>query len=250
MSLASTSLFVFILITSLFFIVKFFVNENIHNTVSIIYLCFLFIIQLFFAYRQTIEYCGSPQFKTLFIWGLIPWFLIFFGVIVLINTFPGWKSPFSNTFGYLIAKLFGLNTVFNNILKSDFESEDKGLNNIMKNLYQDKTIIINEINPINFNSAISKLQPLFNTGSQIYNENIEKLKKLVLLKDYISQFIWYILTGSLVLSMSNMGMVASKCNKDPEQLISSVENYNAKLKQDTTLKQQDLQNQKKFIIRD
>ena len=38
---------------------------------------------------------------------LIPWVIIFGILNVLLLQFPGWKAPFSNTIGYLIANIAG-----------------------------------------------------------------------------------------------------------------------------------------------
>ena len=120
----------------------------------------------------------------------------------------------------------------------------------MQNIYEDQSVLINEITPNNFENAINKLKPLFNTASIDYTKNILKLKKLVQLKDEISRFIWYILTGGLVVSLSNMGIVTTKCEKDVKQMSKEVNAYNKAIKENSMKEKQQKQNQQKFYIRE
>jgi len=48
-----------------------------------------------------------------------------FGILnLLLLTLPGWLAPFSNTFGYAIAKLAGLSDLMNEILRPKIVSKD------------------------------------------------------------------------------------------------------------------------------
>ena len=54
---------------------------------------------------------GSTMINT-----IIPWVFIFGVINLILIIFPGWLSPFANTFGYLAMKIFGLNDLLNSIL--------------------------------------------------------------------------------------------------------------------------------------
>lgn len=250
MSVSSTSFSIFIIITILYFIIRYNLDESVKSTVDIIYYCLFAISQLFFIYIQSKELCKEPQIGTVFIWGLIPIFFIFFGMITLLKIFPGWKSPFSNTFGYLTTRLMGIGNTFNSLLKTNFKSNDEGLNKVMQSVYEDQSLLINEITPSNFDLAIQKLKPMFNTTLASYGENIEKLKSMVNLKDEVSRFIWYVLTGGLVISISNMGAVSSKCEKSPEAMKREMDKYNTAISKQSEKAKQEAKQQQKSYIRD
>lgn len=245
-----TSFIVFIVLTILYFILIYYLDAKLHNAINIIYFCLIIVSQLLFVYQQSKIMCKSPQIGTVFIWGLIPWFFIFFGVVVALKIFPGWKAPFSNTIGYLIVKLLGVKTIFNNLLKTKFNTNDNGLNKVIEQIYQDQSLLINEFTPTNFNSAIEKIKPLFNTKSTDYSSNIKALQKMVLVKDEISKFIWYILTGGLVISLSNMGIVTSKCRKDAKQIEDETMKYNEALARNKKIEEEEKKNRKIYYVRD
>jgi hypothetical protein len=250
MSLASMSMNLFVLTTIIYFVVHYFINEKQHKIINYIYYGLTIATQLIIIYFQSKELCGTPQLSSVFIWGLIPWFFLFFGLIVLLKVFPGWKSPFSNTIGYLFTKILGITSLFNSLLKTNYKSTDAGLNKIMQNVYEDQSVLINEITPTNFDVAIEKLKPIFNTLSSDYSTNIAKLKKMVLLKDEVSRFIWYVLTGGLVVSLSNMGITTSRCEKDVGQVKKEMETYNKALAKNKELAEKEKKNQKVYYVRE
>ncbi len=66
--------------------------------------------------------CNSPG--TAILYTVIPWFLIFLPMLILLYYFPSWKTPFSNTIGYfcIILNKENVNTLIS-LLKE--EREDK-----------------------------------------------------------------------------------------------------------------------------
>jgi hypothetical protein len=250
MSLASTSMNLFVFTTIIYFIVHYYINRKQHKIINYMYYGIIIASQLVIIYLQSKDLCGTPQVSSVFIWGLIPWFFLFFGLITLLDVFPGWKSPFSNTIGYLFTKILGITSLFNSLLKSKFTSDDKGLNKIFQNVYEDQSVLINEMTPNNFDNAIDKLKSIFNTTSPDYTSNIEKLRKMVLLKDEVSRFIWYVLTGGLVVSISNMGITTTKCEKDIKQVKREMNAYNAAIAKNKQLEIEQKKNQKQYIIKD
>lgn len=214
---------VFLGLTFLFLLIFIFKSENL--LLNIIYFACVIISQVLFVYYSTSSLCGSPQTSAIFIWGIIPWVFIFITMTVVIKTFPGWKAPFSNTIGYLVTMLLGVNNTFTSLLKPQKKSKDPGLNKILEEIYEDKSILINEFTPTNFDVAIKKLQPLFDTSNPNFQSNLNYLKQIVRIKDEISRAIWYILTGLLTISVSNMGVASTKCKKTPEQIKKELEEY-------------------------
>ena len=121
---------------------------------------------------------------------LFPWIFIFGSLFVLLMIFPGWKSPFSNTFGYLLAKISGIQSLFNKMLVP--ESSNKTIAQV----YEDNSLIINEVTPSNFNDFWLNF-----SKNGFFNKEANKFKNqlynLVNLKDIVSETIWYLLTGNV-----------------------------------------------------
>lgn len=234
---------IFIVLTLVYLGIIYINGESL--TLTVVYYCILMTVQIFFTYLASSDLCGSPQINSVFIWGLIPWIFIYLTINLLLVFFPGWKSPFSNTFGYMIVNLLGVSDTLNEILKSNFSSKDSGLNKIAEKIYEDQSILINEFTPENFEISINKLKPLLDTSKKGYTEALKKFKQLVKLKDEISRGIWYILTGVLTISVSNMGIASTKCKKTPDQIKKEVDSYHEKM---GDLHKQDKENDKKAQI--
>lgn len=205
------SLIVFIILTIFYSVVKFFVQRKNRNTlvkiVTIIYFGLVIISQFFLNIITTREICGSMQPITALFYTFIPWIFIFGSIFFVLSFFPGWKVPFSNTFGYLVTLLLGIKGVFHNILES------KTNNKIIQNIYEDSSLLINEFTPGNFESMWSKLQ-----SSNVLNRNAnmfkQQFKDRVIIKDYVSEAIWLILSGMLITSIAYNSINNSKCKKD------------------------------------
>jgi len=230
-----TAIIIFIVITILYFISYVLTpNKKVSKVLTIIYYFLIFGSQISIVLLATKQQCGEYQLGTALQYGIIPWIVIFGGLVALLHVFPGWKAPFSNTFGYFVTYLMGIKTVFNKILKSDFKSSNIKLNKIMQDVYQDKAMLINEITPNNFEKAITELSPIMNssvvTNNKINwgNDALKTLKKLVIVKDEVSRFIWYVLIGTLITSMSNLGIMAQPCNHSVKQMEANVANHQTK----------------------
>lgn len=130
-------------------------------------------------------------------------------VMILLFLLPGFKEPFSNTFGYLIIYLFGVKYAMNRLLLSSDEGGD-----IVKRVYQNPSVLINLITTKNFNKVMDKLQkgnpPIIDPDPA----DLKKLFKLVALKDLIGEWIWIMLAGALAISTGyNMMISLSKMEK-------------------------------------
>jgi hypothetical protein len=124
-------------------------------------------------------------------------------VIILLFLLPGFKEPFSNTFGYLIVYLFGVKYAMNRLLLSSDEGGD-----IVKRVYQNPSVLINLITTKNFNKVMDKLQkgdpPIIDPEPN----DLKKLFKLVALKDMIGEWIWIMLAGALAISTGYNMMIS------------------------------------------
>ena len=189
-----------------------------------------FIINL----QLTDTMCGNKQYDTALFITLIPWAVIFGLLYVMLTVFPGWLRPFSNTFGYGIAKLSGLTSFFNSILIPEISlaSGTKEVNEALSHIYSDKSLLINEISqePISFDSFWERMKPIFDSGTYT-KENKAKLLSYVKLKDNVAEYIWYMLTGTLVTSVSYNYVVNKGCTQSVKEMKKRRKEYEAKIKE-------------------
>tara|TARA_B110001450_G_scaffold256915_1_gene289477 strand:+ start:254 stop:1066 length:813 start_codon:yes stop_codon:yes gene_type:complete len=232
---SSHSMLYFFFITSLYFIVKFFIetksiatskgetdeDKSIRNRNKIIYTLIYFLLvivgEFFISVAITKSSCGYPQFYTAFIITLIPWVIIFLLLTSLLMVFPGWLKPFSNTFGYAVTLVAGINSTMNKILKPNVQNsadtpENKALQESLALIYQNRTLMINEITRDNFNDFWLTMKALIKTGEDT-EKNKKSLFKMIVLKDNIAEYIWYVLTGLLVCSIGYNYLVSATCKK-------------------------------------
>lgn len=119
---------------------------------------------------------------------------------------PGWKAPFSNTIGYFFVYMLGVDNAFSDLLKS------KGSKLIQK-ICDNKSIIINEITPLNFDIFLNKMKSDGLLESNFKSKpSFNTLWDYVVIKDSIAEFVWICLTGALVISMTYNALLEINCN--------------------------------------
>lgn len=155
------------------------------------------ITQQFFLYKSLSRaaHNGNDNPVASFTAALITNILYIGSVMILLYFLPGFKEPFSNTFGYLIVYIFGVKYAMNRILLSTDEGGD-----IVKRVYQNPSVLINLITTKNFNKVMDKLQKGNPPIIDPLPEDLKKLYKLVALKDMIGEWIWIMLAGALAIS--------------------------------------------------
>ncbi len=259
----ATSMTYFTFVTALAFVLKFYMaksysarNQSIFSLViTVVYLAIILFIQLYVNYQNAKDKCGgTPQLVASINYTAIPNLFIFGALILILMLMPGWKAPFSNTIVYLIVCIAGVNNRFFKILK-----KDNNQNKLLQMVYKDPSTMINEITPENFDLFIarmngknggvealpvSKAEPVVTPSaspmkggrrkqkggnspsilSSNYKEHLPGLYNFVVIKDMISEFIWYALVGNLVINTSNSYIQSIKCNRSAGELGAYVEN--------------------------
>ena len=88
---------------------------------------------------------------------LLPWLVIFFTLYIVLKIFPGWITPFSNTVGYLVISILGVEKTLTDILTND--SQEPDLRKAIANIKHNKSNFINQmdIDTINFIEFIDEL---------------------------------------------------------------------------------------------
>lgn len=207
---------IFYLLTIIFFIVKYSLakakredNEWVYtmdnsksNMLNLFYLFLLIVSQIFINNNISRIYCNKVQSYSVLKYTVLPNVLIFGSLIFILNVFPHWAMPFSNTIGYFIVS-FGskLTTVFKDLF-------EKG-NDLKEFIKTNETIVINQMNPDNFDNVLDDLLKFKdeNQKKEYYkNETTAKayeyLYKYVYQKHLISHFIWFLLAGTYTLTVS------------------------------------------------
>lgn len=257
------SILFFLVITTVLLILKIvllpsekledFKNDNpMTRIIFIIYMLLLFSGNYLINTSITTQICGGkPQWGTTFISTFLPWILIFGIINVVLIIFPGWLIPFSNTFGYFVVTLFGLKDLFNNrIISAKSEYGNVSNDNISSNMnvaralqqiYGNESLLINEIpresdveedvdkDPVtifeNFFNTMQSLK-IFRTDSRDDIENAKvELYRLLKIKDYVAEYVWYILAGILVSSISYNYIVNIGCDFDSKEMSSDYKRY-------------------------
>ena len=240
------SLLYFFIITTVYLVIKIFTippglkpSGGGMNLIWLgIYILLLIIGNYFINMSTTTALCGgTPQWGTTFIITLVPWVLIFGVINIVLIIFPGWLIPFSNTIGYFGAKLGGLIGLFNDHiiepkLKSTEISDDDPNSNIhvakaLQHIYGNESLLINEIprDSDNDQEKIDSFKDFFKSMQKvkIFKKNIPEeiqaeLYNLLLLKDIVAEYIWNLLSGFLVTSISYNYIVNVGCNYSSKQM--------------------------------
>ena len=221
-SVASAILF-FSITTIAYFIISYLLaerfssrNSGIATACSVVYLAIIVGLQTYINVVNAKEKCGgTPQTLTAMYYTFIPYLFIFGTLIIILMFFPGFKAPFSNTLGYGIVSLPFLNIkpTFMNILKTDSN------NKLLKTVYEDPSLMINEMTPTNFFLFLQKMGSAENSIlSPDYKRFIPDLYNLVVIKNSVAKFVWYMLTGILVILNSHSYIMSMKCVRSVDEL--------------------------------
>ena len=254
------SILFFIILTTIVLILKILIlpsnsledfheDSKIMNVIFIMYLLLLlsgnFILNLAVSSRL----CNNtPQWSSTFIITFLPWILIFGVINLILVIFPGWLVPFSNTFGFFAVNIFGIKDLFNKEvirIKADWGGVDLAksgnieIAKALQQIYGNESLLINEIPRIgdtekeraeNFDQFYKTMQKLEifqknENDQEKDNKTKVKLYKLLKIKDYIAEYVWFILTGILVVSISYNYIANIKCNFNARQMSDSLQRF-------------------------
>lgn len=210
--------------------------EGLFTFVSVLFLSLIIVNDL--TQVKNIPLTGNI---TKYAFSLLPIVLIIPLSAIILKFLPGWKSIFSNTFGYLFN--FGasksLKEFVNLIMDNDNDMKNK---QIIEKIYADPSIYYSILTPENFNDHLEhlltnkKLQDIEqkpNTWSYQTSEKWNGIKdtaknlgKFVLRQDYIGKYFWYLLFGIYAISISSnivSGYISIPTDEDIEQMAEDVE---------------------------
>ena len=170
--------------------------------------------------------CGSPGSNGLVLKvTFLPWILMFVPMVILLYLFPIWKQPFSNTLGYVVTYLaIGAGPLIHLLQPKETEGMTA-----LHNVYDSPFVLINQFTVQNFPTAFLELKDIFKPDIQaliaeptwIHHPSIQPFYKMILLKDIISQGLWYLLAGSVVVTKSFQMITSAGCTRTAEQQASA-----------------------------
>lgn len=190
---------------------------------------FIVIVMIFMYFiNSTIlqQQCGNVDSLVLFKSTLIPWLLIFANLVFVLSKAPSWLTPFSNTFGLLVARFVGCNGAFLEMLIPQEKNT-----NMLHYVYNDPSLLVNRFTMVNFEETINSLSHIIDKNNVT---KIAEFKQFVKLKEIVSEWIWYMLTASIAISISYNSIITSKCNKTASQYIDSHNNAMAETTPEVT----------------
>ena len=218
------SIYAYTGITIVYFIFKYLMPEK-ESILFVIYFILVLASQFGLNIYLAKQMCNSPSnVGTAAIATFMPWMFIFGLLNLLLNVFPGWLSAFSNTIGYAIASVAGVASLFTDQLLNVGKPPNKDAFKVIQNVTNDPSTIINTINDENIEEFWNKSIDVsfFNTFQQVKPGSdppqlFTQLKNFIRLKNIVSYFIWYLLTGILITSISYNYMLSVPCIQTPKQ---------------------------------
>ena len=222
---------------------------------GITFLFFLVLIigEYFINLAMSKDICGFDQEKTALLATVLPWFIVLGVLKAALIVFPGWLSPFSNTFGYIfVSVMTDMKDVFNSILTPQFDlapasqktasggqtggagdstgglqdsadipadeiKNKRDIGRALEQIYTDQSILLNELNLDNLDRFWDSFKEsrLIRPSAKI--EDLEKIRTFLIMKSVIGEFVWLVLCGMLVVSISYNYILNMGCSFTPEQ---------------------------------
>jgi len=243
---SSVAIFFFVAVFAAYSYYKYTKNGVLSGGINLLFFIVLITGEYFINLAMSKDICGFDQEKTALVATILPWFLVLGGLKAALIVFPGWLTPFSNTFGYIFVSIVtDLKDVFNNILTPQFDlatTSQKGggsdgsgglqdsadipkddvknkrdIGRALEQIYTDQSILLNELNLGNLDRFWDSFKEsrLIRPSAKI--EDLEKIRKFLIMKTIVGEFVWLLLCGLLVVSISYNYLLNMGCSFTPEQ---------------------------------
>ena len=99
----------------------------------------------------------------------------------------------------------------------------------LAHIYSDKSLLVNEITLDNFDYFWNKMQGVFQKGVYTNIGLKNKLYSMIVLKDIVATYIWYLLSGLLITSVSYNYIVNSSCSNSAQDMQKRHDEYEQQL---------------------
>jgi hypothetical protein len=226
-------------------------NGVLSGWITFLFFLVLIIGEYFINLAMSKDICGFDQEKTALIATVLPWFVVLGALKAALIVFPGWLSPFSNTFGYIfVSAVTDLKEVFARILTPQFDlaveaqkgpsgqqsggagtdglqdgadipadeiKNKRDIGRALEQIYSDQSILLNELNLDNLDRFWDSFKEsrLIRPSAKV--DDLEKIRTFLIMKSVVGEFIWLVLCGMLVVSISYNYILNMGCSFTPEQ---------------------------------
>ena len=242
---SSVAIFFFLAVFGAYAYYKYTKNGVLSGGITFLFFLVLLIGEYFINLAMSKDICGFDQEKTALIATVLPWFLVLGALKSALVVFPGWLIPFSNTFGFMfVSTVTDLKDVFNAILTPQFDlapASQKGggggtetlvnsadvpnddvknkrdIGRALEQIYTDQSIILNELNLDNLDRFWDSFKESRLIRPSAKMEDLEKIRKFLMMKTIVGEFVWLVLCGLLVVSISYNYLLNVGCTFTPEQ---------------------------------
>lgn len=217
----------FLIVTTLYFVLSYLLckpsrgdkTQSFGLMLSVCYYVSVLFGQYLINLMTTYRMCNNHyQYLTAAYITLVPWVLIFGILNLMLLIFPGWLTPFSNTFGYGMAVALGIKKVIRNVFKDPGtrDGQSDKATEALNYIYGNQSLLVNEITMQNFDEFLNSMSSLLKNGKD--NTSVTSLKNLIFLKESVAQYMWFLLTGSLVIAVATNSIINTSCNYSEESL--------------------------------
>jgi hypothetical protein len=211
-----------------------------------IYFLLVLVIQFIVNSSVIASACGGNITENMGAAGVftfLPWTLMFGVIIVILTIYPGFKSAFSDVIGYFWVSSSATKVLTELLVNQDIQPKidsDASLTPEKKKEMQsaadtiikicgNTSILINQIVPDNFSDYWNILKPLMKP--QYQTDSVEtagirgQLFDLVVTRDNIGEFMWYLYTGLLLISIVQLKITTRGCASNPKTMEANYQKF-------------------------
>ncbi len=211
-----------------------------------IYFLLVLVIQFIVNSSVIASACGGNITENMGAAGVftfLPWTLMFGVIIVILTIYPGFKSAFSDVIGYFWVSSSASKILTELLVNQDVQSKiysDASLTPEKKKEMQsaadtiikicgNTSILINQMVPDNFNDYWNILTPLMKP--QYQTDSVEtagirgQLFDLVVTRDNVGEFMWYLYTGLLLISIVQLKITTRGCSSNPKTMEANYQKF-------------------------
>lgn len=233
----SIAIYFFVAVFAAYYYYKYSKKNVVSNGVIFVFASILLVGEYFINVGMSKDICGYDQYMNAAFATFIPWLLIFGALKMALVVFPGWLKPFSNTFGYLfVGATTNMKDVFQQILTPQFDldpnsgkalqkdepgndvANKKDIGRALEQIYSDQSVVLNELTLDNIERFWNSFKQSKLIRPSATTDQLEELKTFLILKDIVAEFVWCVLAGFLIVSISYNFLLNASCKYTPDQL--------------------------------
>jgi hypothetical protein len=158
---------------------------------------------------------------------ILPWGILFGATLLALRTWPGFKSALSDVVGYAVVAAPMSALLGDVLLNPEIEGlpqQSRQAADALVKMVGDKSMLVNQFNPSNFEAMWSMLAPLMQPMAAT-PERKQQLLDLVVRRDNVGEALWYVYAAVVISSLVFYNLAARGCTKSAAQLKADHEAY-------------------------